>query len=227
MQRSASTAPRKPLLEIGGRTILEHTCAAFDAASSVEAVVLVGHADDLGTLEQLAARSSAMDKVARIVPGGAQRSDSVRLGVEAVAQLGGYELVAVHDAARALIRPQLIDLCLARTARHGAALVALPVHDTIKRSEDGRSAVETLDRSKLWAAQTPQAFRIEQLLQLFERALADGIQPTDDAALYERYVGPIPFVEGDPSNIKITTPEDLAVAEAILTTRRRGAGPRS
>jgi len=223
MGAGAPPATRKPFVELGGRTILATTCAAFDRAATIEAIVLVGFADDLDRLRALvsADATGAFSKVRAVVPGGAERTDSVRLGVEAA---GAAELVAVHDAARALIEPATIDAAVRTAAEHEAALVAVPVHDTIKRSTDGRAASETLDRGELHAAQTPQVLRARRLLELLRRAADEGWKPTDDASLWERYVGPVPLVEGSPHNLKITTRADLGIAEAILRDRAEREG---
>jgi len=208
---------RKPFLVLGGRSILEHTCDAFDRAETIAAIVIVGHPEDLPRLRELAGAAPALRKVRAVVPGGAERSDSVRAGVAAVP--ADTELVAVHDAARALVRPETIDAAVRTASERGGALVALPVRDTIKESEDGAAAARTLDRARLWAAQTPQVFRRADLFEWHERAAAEGFSPTDDAALCERYRGPVPLVPGAAANMKITTPEDLAIAAAILALR--------
>ncbi len=129
-------------------------------------------------------------------------------------------LVAVHDVARALVEPTLVEQVVQRASVRGAALVAAPMVDTVKTSSDGLHAETTLDRSVLWCAQTPQVFQIARLKELLERARAENFRPTDDAALHERYLGPIPMVPGSPHNLKITTPEDLILAAAILRARR-------
>ena len=208
---------RKPFLRIGGRALLEHACAAFGALPAVTSIVVVVRPDDLDRIEELRRASPAMARVERVVPGGAERADSVRAGVEAAP--AGVELIAVHDAARALIEPATIARALETAAREGSALVAVPVRDTIKRAPDGERAEETLDRAPLWAAQTPQVFRATVLRELVARAAALGFAPTDDAALWERWVGPVPLVRGEETNLKITTPADLALAEAILERR--------
>jgi len=208
---------RKPFLEIGGRTVLEIACEAFDSAPNVLEIVVVGFQDDLERIRMLAAESRSMRKVRRVVAGGAERSDSVRAGVSACS--GDTALLAIHDVARPLVTADLVERAIAVAAVRGAALVALAATDTMKTSSDGRNAESTLDRSVLWSAQTPQVFRKGLFLELLERALADGYRPTDDSALHESYVGPVPIVPGDPTNIKITRPEDLAVAAAILRER--------
>lgn len=213
----AAEGVRKPFLVLRGRTVIEHAAAVFGAISAVREIVVVGHADDLERLRALAQSSPALRKVRAIVAGGEQRPDSVRAGLDACDP--ACELVAVHDAARPLVPRAVVEAALALAAQRGAALVALPVVDTIKTSPDGVQATGTLDRSQLWAAQTPQVFRLELLRELAERARADGFQPTDEAALHERYVGPIPLVRGTPENLKLSTPQDLLLLAAILRVR--------
>lgn len=211
-------AIRKPFLALGGSTVLELACAAFDAVAAIEQIVLVLRAEDLPTVERLGLRTGSLRKVVALVEGGKERIDSVRAGVDAAAR--GVALIAVHDAARPLVLPRTIETALKVAARTGAALVATPVRDTIKVSATGEQAESTLDRSVLWAAQTPQVFRAALLRELLERAQSEHFKPTDEAAMHERFVGPVALVEGDASNIKITTPSDLVLAEAILRARK-------
>ncbi len=209
---------RKPFLALGGRTVIEHACDAFDRIAAVHEIVVVGHADDLERLRAMAAVSTMMRKVRALVPGGELRTDSVRAGVRACAL--DSELIAVHDAARPLVTRAVVERALELAARAGAALAAVPVVDTVKTSADGKRADATLDRSVLWAAQTPQVFRRALLVELLERAAREGFRPTDEAALHERFVGPIPISRGASENGKLTTPEDLAVFTALLRLRR-------
>jgi len=217
MGRTDGDSARKPLLTLEGHTLLEHACAAFGAVAAVHEIVVVAHPEDVGRVRELAAHSPALAKVRAVVAGGAQRTDSVRAGVEAASR--ECEIVLVHDAARPLVLPATIERSITVAARDGAALVAVPVRDTLKSSPDGARAATTVDRSMLWAAQTPQAFRAAILRDILARAAADGWVATDDAALYERYVGPITLVPGEATNLKITTPEDLVLASAILAQR--------
>jgi 2-C-methyl-D-erythritol 4-phosphate cytidylyltransferase len=179
--------------------------------------VVVGCEEDLDRLRRLASSSPSMKKVRAVVAGGEMRSDSVSAGVAAARR--EVALIAIHDVARPLVEPELVERAIAVAATRGAALVALPVTDTIKTSSDGKSAESTLDRSVLWRAQTPQVFRAELFRSLLERARVEGYRPTDDAALHETYVGPVAIVEGDARNLKITQPEDLLLATAILRDR--------
>jgi 2-C-methyl-D-erythritol 4-phosphate cytidylyltransferase len=214
----AGQTTRKPYVLLEGLSVLEHACAAFARVEAVAEIVIVGHPEDLARLRRMAAGSPALAKVSQIVAGGEQRVDSVAAGVRAASTES--ELVAIHDVARPLIRPATIERALAVAAEQGSALVALPVHDTIKASSDGLHAESTLDRSVLWCAQTPQVFRREAFLGLLDRARAEGFRPTDDCAIWETYVGPVPLVRGEASNFKLTSAEDLELAAAVLRARR-------
>lgn len=221
MGRAGADRARKPLLALEGRTLLEHACAAFDAVEGVREIVVVAHAGDLERVWQLAKASPVLAKVRAVVAGGAQRTDSVRAGVAAASP--ELEVTLVHDAARPLIAPATVARAIEVASKTGAALVAVPVRDTLKSAPDGVHATSTIDRSTLWAAQTPQAFRSAVLRDILARAEADGFVATDDAALYERYIGPVAIVLGEPSNLKVTTPEDLVLARALLAQRAQEA----
>lgn len=226
--RMGSAPARKPFLELDGRPLVEHTCAALDAAVHVVEIILVAHPGDVEQLERWCAERPAFDKVRGVVRGGATRADSVRLGTRWCSF--GLDVICVHDAARPLVRPGAIDAAIQRAALDGGALLALPVRDTIKASPGNGTVDRTVDRSTLLAAQTPQAFAAREFRDLLARAEAEDFRPTDDAALWERYVGPVSVVDGDPSNFKITTPEDLDLARAVLAARRaqsngRGRSP--
>ncbi len=216
--RMGSAAVRKPLLELAGRPMLEHACTALDAARLVAEIIVVAHPGDVETIERWCCDRAAFDKVRGVVTGGAERAESVARGVRWCSF--GVDVIAVHDAARPLVRPEAVDATIARAAETGAALLAVPVRDTLKQAaEGGTSVTGTLDRSSLWAAQTPQCFAARAFREVLERAAADAFAPTDDAALWERYRGPVAVVEGDPSNIKITTPKDMELAAAWLEAR--------
>lgn len=208
---------KKPFLELGGRTVLEVAGAALAAAPSVRELVLVAPPEEREAVELLAAGFPFADRVRRVVDGGPERTDSVRLGVAACASES--DVILIHDAARPLVRPERVEEVARVAADRGAALLAVRVRDTIKTSRDGREVTGTLDRSILWAAQTPQGFDAARLRRVLARARRDGFHPTDDAALFERYEGAVVLVEGDADNVKLTSLEDLAVAEAILLAR--------
>lgn len=214
---------RKPLVALAGRTLLEHACAAFAACERVAELVLVVHPEDRVAVERLVATRPDLRRVRALVEGGAERSDSVRLGVRAVDP--ALALVAVHDAARPLVTTALVDAVYAAAASDGAALAAVAVRDTLKESSDGRRVERTLDRSRLWAAQTPQSFDRARFLAVLERAHAEGLRATDDAALWERAIGPVTIVPGEATNLKLTGPEDLELARGLLALRAHPCPP--
>lgn len=206
----------KAFVALGGSTLLERSIRALAASPAVDRVLPVlppggapgwaGVCDALGDLPGLL----------EPVPGGEERQDSVRAGLDALAADVG--LVAVHDAARALVRPEDVTRVVEAARRGGAALLALPARDTIKRVRDGR-VLETPPREECWTAQTPQVFRTELLRQALEKAEAEGFLGTDDAQLVERLGVAVEVVEGSPDNVKVTGPEDLPVAERLLAAR--------
>jgi 2-C-methyl-D-erythritol 4-phosphate cytidylyltransferase len=211
---------RKPFVDLGGLCVLERAAEAFMAVPRVAELVVVAQEQDHERVRALAANGGPLARLTKLVAGGEERADSVRAGVEATNP--ELSLIAVHDAARPLIDVATVVAALATATARGGALVAARVHDTIKHSADGLTADATLDRSELWAAQTPQVFQRSDLLDWFARAAADHYSPTDDAALCERYRGPVPLVEGPHTNFKLTTLADLDLARAIVARRTRG-----
>jgi 2-C-methyl-D-erythritol 4-phosphate cytidylyltransferase len=156
-------------------------------------------------------RPNLASMAVEIVAGGKQRADSVKNALARVE--ADIDFVAVHDAARPLVVKQWIDKVFVAAEQSGAAILASPISSTIKRVENGR-IVETVPRDKLWAAQTPQVFRRQLLLDAYARW--DGSEATDEANLVERIGHPVTIVEGSPLNMKITTQEDFKMAEALL-----------
>jgi len=208
----------KAFLTLGGQTLLLKVALAFEAAPSVGAIVVVAP-----PLEVDAARAAlaGVAKLRDVVAGGPRRQDSVLEGLKRVPDgFGG--VVLVHDAARPLVETALIE-AVARAAREsGAAIPVLELVDTIKRMRDGRVR-ETVDRSELAAAQTPQGFRFGLLVRAYEAAFRDQVTLTDEAMAVERVGEAVVAVPGSARNRKITTPEDLAWAEVELL--RRGTAP--
>jgi 2-C-methyl-D-erythritol 4-phosphate cytidylyltransferase len=212
----------KAFVPLAGRPLLLHALEALAAAPEVDAVIPVVAAAELPRLQALLAEWGPQPKLAAAVAGGAERQDSVRAGVQALPP--GASLVAMHDAARALLRPAAVSRVVAAARRSGAAILAVPVPDTIKRVAAGR-IVETPARAECWAAQTPQVFRTEILREALAKAAAERYLGTDDAELVERLGVTVQVVEGDIDNFKLTHPEDLAMAERRLA-RPRQAVPR-
>lgn len=209
----------KQLLELGGRSILERTLEPFVCCGEIGRIVVVAGVEILGLVEAVI-RTMSVQKEIMVVSGGRERQESVWNGLRAVGAEAG--IVAVHDAVRPFVTPGVIGKCLAAAERYGAVTVARPVKETVKAVEHG-VVVETLNRSRLRIVQTPQAFRGELLARAHEAARAEGFMGTDDCMLVERLGHPVHIIEGSDWNIKITTPADLRIAEAILPFFESGA----
>jgi 2-C-methyl-D-erythritol 4-phosphate cytidylyltransferase len=207
----------KAFVPLAGRCLLLRSLEALAASPEVDLVVPVVAREAMPRLASLESELDWIGKLGPAVAGGAERQDSVRCGLEALPAEVTH--VAVHDAARPLVRPEDVSRVVRAARSQGAALLAVPVRDTIKRVEAGR-VVATPPRAECYAAQTPQVFRIDWLREALARAEAEGVRGTDDASLVERLGMTVQVVEGDPANLKITSAEDLAVAEIWL--RRRG-----
>lgn len=205
----------KILLPLDDVPVLVHTLQALSASEYIQEIVVVTREDLIVPVGQLC-RDCALDKVTKVLIGGATRADSVLAGVEEVS--GRAELIAVHDGARPLVTVEVIDETIRKAAECGAAAPAVPVKDTIKRAVDGVVA-ETSDRAQLFAIQTPQVFDGDLLLGALRKAVEDGAAITDDCSAVERIGMKVCLTEGSYENIKITTPADMLVAEAILHSR--------
>ena len=213
----------KQLLEVGGFPVIHHTLTAFQMASSVEAIYIATRLENKAILEALAA-TSGISKLKAIIEGGAERQDSVYNCIKALEKercTTGIvaEAILVHDGARPFITPEEIDEISRLAMLYGACVPANRPKDTIKFvGENPEFFGETLDRSKLLQVQTPQGFRSGLLIQAHEQAELEGWYATDDAALVERFFPeqPVKIFETGYHNIKITTPEDIPVAEAIF-----------
>ncbi|WP_189045260.1 bifunctional 2-C-methyl-D-erythritol 4-phosphate cytidylyltransferase/2-C-methyl-D-erythritol 2,4-cyclodiphosphate synthase [Aliidongia dinghuensis] len=201
----------KQYCSLAGQPVLRRTLTAFLAHPAVAGVRVVIHPDDRALYD---AATDGLD-LAEPVAGGATRQESVRNGLEAIAP-AAPDLVLIHDAARPLISAGTVDRLIASLATHVAAIAAVPVRDTVKRAEGSRIA-DTVDRTHLWRAQTPQAFRFADILAAHRAAV--GLDLTDDAAVAERAGHPVELVMGDEDNFKITTADDLARAEAAMMAR--------
>lgn len=199
----------KAFVPLGGRPLWQHAAGVFSGIEACRAVVLVTPDDRVDEVKR--AMHGAI-----VVAGGARRQDSVRHGLDALPP--GTAVVAIHDAARPFVRPQTILAAVSEAAKSGASVVAAPVRDTIKRVSQGR-VVETLERSVLHQAQTPQCFRLDLIRKAHKAAESQGWEVTDDCALLERLGYDVAVVRGDAWNFKITDPEDLAAAEALVALR--------
>jgi 2-C-methyl-D-erythritol 4-phosphate cytidylyltransferase len=202
----------KQMLELDGVPVLVHTLRRFEACEAIHQVILVLQPNLTSDVLALISRHH-LKKIARVVGGGAERQDSVYRGLQVLnPETAG--IVAVHDAVRPFVRTEEIRQVIERAEATGAALMALAATDTIKQVHRGR-VQRTLDRKRLYHAQTPQAFRYEIIKAAYDRAYAEGYAATDDSQLVERAGYRVSVVEGSPLNIKITRPLDLRIAEAI------------
>lgn len=212
--RMASDRPKQFLL-LAGMPVIFHTLKRFEQCDSIHEVIVVLPAEESAGFLSLAGKYG-LGKVARVVPGGATRADSVKRGLLAI-RSATAEIVAVHDGVRPFVTVEEIDATIAAAREDGAAILVAPVTDTIKHVGDSR-VLRTLDRTGLRRALTPQCFRYEVLRQAYQDADVSDPSLTDESALVEQLGHTVTVVEGSARNIKITTAEDFVIAEAILAT---------
>ncbi len=197
---------------LAGAPILIHTIRAFTAVPSISPIIVVVPADFIADTHRLLTEYNLSSAAIIVTAGGRRRQDSVLAGLELLTD--ATDIVLVHDGARPLIKPNLIQRCLEAAWQHGAAIAAIPVKDTLKKARADQTIEATIDRQDLWQAQTPQAARLLLLKQAYA-ALGDR-EVTDEAALLELAGIAVTLIEGSETNIKITRPEDLTLAEKIM-----------
>lgn len=212
--RRMGTQISKQFLNLKGKPIVVHTIEAFLSVEQVNQIILVADEN-----EMLYCREEILDKYGfkdiAVVPGGEKRQDSVYNGLRSCKPQTDF--VIIHDGVRPLVSKRLIIDALDNARIYGACCTAVPVKDTIKISDKDRYIINTPDRDMLWAAQTPQAFKYDLIMEAHRRARACGFIGTDDASLVEKMDKKVKIIEGSYENIKITTPEDLKLAEFFLT----------
>lgn len=199
--------------------MVAHSLIALAGVKAVEGIVLVLSGDEAAAANAMLA-TTRPSILAGVVRGGASRQASVRSGLERVP--ADVEQIVVHDGARPLVTSALVEAVIAGLAEAPGAVAAVPETDTLKEVGDGR-VVRTIPREPLWRAQTPQAFHAKTLRRAHDRAVSEGFEGTDDAMLLERIGERVVIVPGDERNLKVTTAEDLALAEALLEVRQKGA----
>jgi 2-C-methyl-D-erythritol 4-phosphate cytidylyltransferase len=204
----------KALLPLGDRPILVHTLQKFEDCPQVDEVLpLLPPGEGMGWAGE-SVRRFGLKKVHQILPGGEERQDSVYRGLQALR--GKADWVIIHDGVRPFVTPELIQQVLSETRRWKAVAVALPASETIKEGSPENEVIRTVDRRRLWMVQTPQSFEYPLILRAHEEARREGFLGTDDASLVERLGIPVKILRGSRFNFKITTPEDLVLAEALL-----------
>ncbi|MEP6822298.1 MAG: 2-C-methyl-D-erythritol 4-phosphate cytidylyltransferase [Chthoniobacterales bacterium] len=208
----------KTFAPLGGRPVIAHTVAAFESAACVEEIILVGRAERLGELRDVVTRYS-FPKVRHVVAGGVLRQHSVSAGLAALAP--GCRFVAVHDAARPLVTAAQIERVLAAAQTHGGAALASPVTDTLKRAGQDHVVCGAVEREGLFAMQTPQIFARDALQEAYARVAAGRLSITDEVSAFEHLGRKVVLVRNDETNLKITFPADLALAEWLLAHQQR------
>lgn len=211
----------KLFMPLGGRPVVIHTLQTMDALPGVTDILPVAREQDLRFLAELAEEYN-LSKIRRIIPGGAERQDSVYNALQAIDD--DTSVIIIHDGGRPFATTEMFVNAISQCGRFDGAIAAVRVKDTIKEiegvsgpSDEPAVVRQTLARDLLYAVQTPQAFPFRVILNAHEQARREGFYATDDAALVERYGGKIAIVEGSYRNIKITTPEDMIIAEALLS----------
>lgn len=218
MGRRMGSDCNKLLLKLRSQPLINWTLLAAEAAHRIRWVGIIAQPSDFSDLKEILAGLSLITPV-QLIQGGATRQESVYNGLQALPVEA--EQVLIHDGARCLVTPDLLDRC-AETILHCSGLIAaVPVKDTIKVVNDAGLIQSTLVRQQLWAAQTPQAFDVQLLKQCHAEGRRQGWEVTDDAALFEKCGLPVQIVGGEETNLKLTTPVDLAIAEFILQQRLR------
>ena len=212
----------KQFLALGGEPLIIQSLLALQTATVVDQIILAVPSADIDYCKREIVTKHRFTKVTKVVAGGAERQDSVRHALAEVPS--DTEIVLVHDAVRPFLTQGMIDEVVAAARKHGAAIVALPMRDTVKQVRPDGMIERTVDRAPLWLAQTPQAFRRDWIEEAHRKAHAEGVRATDDAFLVEWLGQAVAVVEGSGENIKVTRPEDLVIGEAILASRMKGRG---
>lgn len=204
----------KVFLKLGAKAVLERTAEAFEKNSRIDEIVVVTRQEDIKTAKEIL---KSLKKIAVITEGGAERQQSVYNGLRAASG----DIVLIHDGARALISKAEIDAVIDDCVKYGAAALGVKCKDTLKSADENGFISGTIDRNTSYQIQTPQAFKTAVILNLHEKAEKDGLSVTDDCAIAEHYGIKIKITEGSYNNIKLTTPEDMAVGEIILKEREK------
>ncbi|MBD2444225.1 2-C-methyl-D-erythritol 4-phosphate cytidylyltransferase [Dolichospermum sp. FACHB-1091] len=207
----------KLLLQVRSKPLIAWTLLAAEAASSISWIGIVSQPPDWDDFKSIIAELK-LKKTIALIPGGATRQESVYNGLQALPTNAGQ--VLIHDGARCLVTPNLFDACSDAILHCSGLIAAVPIKDTIKVVNDNGIITSTPERKQLWAAQTPQGFDVNLLKQCHAEGIRQGWEVTDDAALFEKCAMEVRIVPGEETNLKITTPQDLAIAEFILGHRQ-------
>ncbi len=215
MGKRMGAGSNKQYLMLDGMPILARTVQTFQEADCIDAIYLVSPEQEIPFCRSEVVERYGFTKVRAIVPGGSERQHSVYNGLRAIEGIQPDDIVLIHDGVRPFVSVQMLEDATAAAREGGACVVAVPVKDTVKVVREG-VVTATPPRETLWLAQTPQGFRYDLIRAAHDQAAAEGFLGTDDASLMEWQGQPVRVVQGDYRNIKITTPEDMILAEAFL-----------
>jgi 2-C-methyl-D-erythritol 4-phosphate cytidylyltransferase len=221
MGRRMGSERNKLLLTLLGKPLLAWTLLAAESTSSISWIGIIGQTEDFINFQEIIT-NLALTTPIEMIQGGETRQESVYNGLQALPEEA--ERVLIHDGARCLATANLFDRCTEALNTCQGFIAAIAVKDTIKIVDERKYIKDTPDRSNLWAAQTPQGFQVDLLKDCHEKGKQLGWEVTDDAALFEKCGLPVKIVEGEETNLKVTTPVDLAIAEFILRQRFEGLG---
>jgi 2-C-methyl-D-erythritol 4-phosphate cytidylyltransferase len=205
---------KKQFYFLADKPILAHTLYKFESCPLIRSILLVVGQEDMDYCLSEIIEKYQYRKISQLVPGGKRRQESVKNGIDVLPK--GAEVVVIHDGVRPFVTTEMIEESIRSAARLQAVVMAMPVKETIKMVQQDGTVLKTIDRESLWQIQTPQTFQVNVIKEAYHRATEDGFIGTDDASLVERLGVKVHILQGSYSNIKITTPEDLVLAQLIL-----------
>ena len=208
----------KILLEVQGKSILQYTCEKFTSCEKIDEIILVVAKHDLTVIGELA-KKTIHNKPYKVVVGGSERQYSINNALQAVN--ANSEIVLIHDGARPMIKVETINKLIKEVEKSSCAILGVRVKDTIKIADENKVVSKTPNRDYLWSIQTPQGFKLDIIKTAYQRAQQEGFLGTDDASLVERLNIAVKVVEGEYTNLKVTTPEDLKIIESLLNNEVR------
>jgi 2-C-methyl-D-erythritol 4-phosphate cytidylyltransferase len=205
---------KKQFYLLADKPILAHTLTKFENCPLIRSILLVVGQEDMDYCLREIIEKYQYRKISQVVPGGKRRQESVKNGIDVLPK--GAEVVVIHDGVRPFVTREMIEESIRSAVRFQAVVMAMPVKETIKMVQRDGTVLKTLDRESLWQIQTPQTFKVNVIKEALHRATEDGFIGTDDASLVERLGVEVHILPGSYNNIKITTPEDLVLAQLIL-----------
>jgi len=221
MGKRMGASTNKQYLQLNGMPIVARTISVFEQSPLIDAIYLVIPAEEIPYCRKHVVEAWGFRKIAAVVPGGRERQNSVMNGLTAMREyVSDDDVVLIHDGVRPLVTGNMLSESITTATLHDGALIAVPVKDTIKTVRNG-VVIDTPLRESLWQAQTPQSFRFGKIFNAHLSAELEGFYGTDDASLIERTGGEVHIIRGDYRNIKITTPEDMVLAEAYLSVMEK------